>query len=247
LSRAQLDKLGDRAKSLGAKGLFWIKKQDGFKSALKLEAGEFEAIWSALGGAEGDLALMIADQKKTALKALGEIRRTWPREPGEKRQFKFALVMDFPLMEWSEEEKRYMAMHHPFTSPRDEDLEKLESHPGEVRAKAYDIVLNGMEIGGGSIRIHRQETQSRVFKLLGIGPEEAKEKFGFLLEALQYGAPPHGGLALGFDRLVMILSGADSLREVIAFPKTQKAVCLMTDAPSEVTELQLRELHIRKR
>jgi len=252
-SRKDLDDLTAWIGQFGAKGMGWIKSEGGkpVSPILKyLDPSEVDSIFKKMGMLEGDLLVLVADlNPKVALESLGRLRVHLAEKlglipPGE---FRFLWVNDFPLFEWSEEEKRYMAMHHPFTSPRDEDLEKLESHPGEVRAKAYDIVLNGMEIGGGSIRIHRQETQSRVFKLLGIGPEEAKEKFGFLLEALQYGAPPHGGLALGFDRLVMILSGADSLREVIAFPKTQKAVCLMTDAPSDVTEQQLRESHIRKR
>ncbi|MDD5222531.1 MAG: aspartate--tRNA ligase [bacterium] len=252
-SRKDLDDLTVWIGQFGAKGMGWIKAEGGkpVSPILKyLDPAEVDSIFKKMGMAEGDLLVLVADlSPKVALESLGRLRVHLAEKlglipPGE---FRFLWVNDFPLFEWSEEEKRFMAMHHPFTSPRDEDLDKLESRTGEVRAKAYDIVLNGMEIGGGSIRIHRQETQSRVFKLLGISPEAAQEKFGFLLEALQYGAPPHGGLALGFDRLVMVLSGTDSLREVIAFPKTQKAVCLMTDAPSDVTELQLRELHIRKR
>jgi aspartyl-tRNA synthetase len=245
LSRAQLDKLGEKAKSLGAKGLFWIKKQDGFKSALKLAAGEFEAIWSALGGGEGDLALMIADKKKIALKALGEIRRTWPQEQSGKRLFKFAWVTDFPLMEWSDEDNRLVSMHHPFTSPLDEDVDYLEKETARVRAKAYDLILNGVEVGGGSIRIHDMELQRRIFNVLGLTPKEIEEKFGYFIDALGYGAPPHGGIALGFDRLVMLLAGEESIREVIAFPKTTSALCLMTNSPSVVSERQLAELGLR--
>ena len=202
-----------------------------------------------LGTEDGDLLTIVADAKEAvALDVLGRLRIRMANQLRmvPEHDFKFAWITNFPLLEWSEEENRYVAMHHPFTSPVDEDLDKLESTPGEVRAKAYDVVLNGTELGGGSIRIHRREVQSRVFRALGISDAEAQEKFGFLLEALEFGAPPHGGIALGFDRLAMILTGAGSLRDVIAFPKTQKAVCLMTDAPSDVSERQLKELQIRK-
>jgi aspartyl-tRNA synthetase len=246
LSRGQLDKLGEKAKSFGAKGLIWIKKQDGFKSSLRLAESEFESIWTALGGGESDLGLLIADKKETGLKALGEIRRTWPQEKaGNKRDFKFAWVTDFPLMEWSDEEGRLVSMHHPFTSPLDEDIGLLEKEPARVRAKAYDLVLNGIEVGGGSIRIHDTELQRKIFSVLGLTPKETEEKFGFFLEALMYGAPPHGGIALGFDRLVMILAGEESIREVIPFPKTTSALCLLTNSPSEVSDRQLAELGLK--
>jgi len=245
LSRSQIDKLGEKAKALGAKGLFWIKKEGGFKSALKLADDELERIWNALGGGEGDLALFVADARATALKALGEIRRTWPLEKSGRRLFKFAWVTDFPLMEWSEEEGRLVSMHHPFTAPLDEDTSFLETQPARVRAKAYDLVLNGIEVGGGSIRIHDMDLQRRIFKTLGLTERETETKFGYFLEALTYGAPPHGGIALGFDRLVMILAGEESIREVIPFPKTTSAMCLFTNSPSEISERQLAELGLK--
>ncbi len=246
LSRSQLDKLGEKAKSLGAKGLVWIKKQDGWKSSLKLEAVDYEKIWAALGGADADLALLVADKKATALKVLGEIRRTWPLEDAAHRDsLKFCWVTDFPLFEWSEEEKRFVSMHHPFTSPYEEDLPLLETHPDQVRAKAYDLVLNGTEVGGGSIRIHDMAIQRRIFKSLGLTDQETEEKFGYFLEALGYGAPPHGGIAHGFDRLVMFLAGEESIREVIPFPKTTGALDLMTGSPSPVNTRQLDELGLK--
>jgi aspartyl-tRNA synthetase len=248
LSRGQLDKLGDKAKSLGAKGLVWIKKQEGWKAALKLTDAEYEKIWAALGGGPGDLALLIADQKDAALKALGEIRRTWPVDESlKKRVLKFAWVTDFPLFEWSAEENRFVSMHHPFTAPAAEDAPFLESEPGRVRAQAYDMILNGVEVGGGSIRIHEMDLQRRIFKSLGLGDEETQTKFGYFLEALSYGAPPHGGIAFGFDRLVMLLAGEESIREVIPFPKTTSALDLMTGSPSDVNERQLAELGLKLR
>jgi aspartyl-tRNA synthetase len=246
LSRGQLDKLVDKAKSLGAKGLIWIKKQDGWKSSLKTADADYERIWAALGGADADLALVAADKKATALKALGEIRRTWPIEDAARRdRLEFCWVLDFPLFEWSEEEKRFVSMHHPFTAPYDEDLPLLETDPGRVRAKAYDLVLNGTEVGGGSIRIHDMDVQRRVFKTLGLTDEDVQTNFGYFLELLGYGAPPHGGIAHGFDRLVMFLAGEESIREVIPFPKTTGALDLMTGSPSPVNQRQLDELGLK--
>ena len=246
LTRSQLDKLGDKAKSLGAKGLVWIKKQDGWKSSLKTVEADYEAIWAALGGAEGDLALLIADKKDVALKALGEIRRTWPVEDAARRDsLAFGWVVDFPLFEWSEEERRFVSMHHPFTSPYEADLPLLETSPDKVRAKAYDLVLNGTEVGGGSIRIHDMDIQRRIFKALGLSDEETETKFGYFLDALSFGAPPHGGIAYGFDRLVMFLAGEESIREVIPFPKTTGALDLMTGSPSNVDQRQLDELGLK--
>jgi aspartyl-tRNA synthetase len=248
LSRGQLDKLGEKAKSLGAKGLVWIKRQDGWKSSLKMADADLERVWTALGGGGADLALLVADKKDTALKVLGEVRRTWPVEdPARHGSLMFCWVTDFPLFEWSEEEKRFVSMHHPFTSPCEEDLPLLETNPDKVRAKAYDLVLNGTEVGGGSIRIHDMDVQRRVFKALGLSEEETKANFGYFLELLGYGAPPHGGIAHGFDRLVMFLAGEESIREVIAFPKTTGALDLMTGSPSPVSARQLEELGLKLR
>jgi len=245
-SRSQIDKLGEKAKSLGAKGLFWIKKQDGWKSSLKLGEPDFLKIWAALGGGENDLVLFVADKKSAALKVVGEIRRTWPvDESAKKKMLKFVWVTDFPLFEWSEEEQRHVSVHHPFTSPVDDDVPLLETDPAAVRAKAYDLVLNGVEVGGGSIRIHDMDLQRRIFRALGLSDKETESKFGYFLEALSFGAPPHGGIAFGFDRLVMLLAGEESIREVIPFPKTTSALDLMTNSPSEVDERQLTELGLK--
>jgi len=245
-SRGQLDKLNEKAKSLGAKGLFWIKKQDVWKSSLKLAEADFLKVWAALGGGENDLALFVADKKNVALKVLGEIRRTWPMdEAAKKKMLRFVWVTDFPLFEWSEEEQRNVSMHHPFTSPVEEDVPLLETDPAKIRAKAYDLILNGVEVGGGSVRIHDMDLQRRIFKVLGLSDAETETKFGYFLEALSFGAPPHGGIAFGFDRLVMLLAGEESIREVIPFPKTTSALDLMTGSPSEVDERQLAELGLK--
>jgi aspartyl-tRNA synthetase len=251
-SRKDLDGLTDFVKIYGAKGLAWVKiNADGWQSPIAkfFTPEELEQINQAMGAEVGDLLMFVADTPHITNESLGRLRGHLGHKMGltDNTNFKFVWITDFPLLEWDDEAKRHCAVHHPFTAPRDEDLDLLESDPGKACAKAYDLVLNGSEIGGGSIRIHDQQIQSKMFELLGIGSEEAREKFGFLLDALEYGAPPHGGLAFGLDRIAMILTGSDSIRDVIAFPKTQKATCLLSEAPGPVDEKQLQELSIRLR
>ena len=250
LSRKILDDLTEIAKTYGAKGMAWIKVQkDGLQSPIIkfFEQEMLDQMLKALGSQPGDTIVFIADTPKIVADALANLRLALGKQLNLINESKnvFTWVTEFPLVEYDETEKRYTAMHHPFTAPREEDLDKFESDPGSIKARAYDLVLNGNEIGGGSIRIHQKEVQEKMFKLLGIGQEEAESKFGFLLDALKYGAPPHCGIALGLDRITMLLTGAGSIRDVIAFPKTQKATCLMTQAPSEVDPKQLRELRLK--
>ena len=250
LSRKILDDLTEIAKTYGAKGMAWIKVQkDGLQSPIIkfFEQEMLDQMLKALGSQPGDTIVFIADTPKIVADALAHLRLALGKQLNliDESKNVFTWVTEFPLVEYDETEKRYTAMHHPFTAPREEDLDKFESDPGSIKARAYDLVLNGNEIGGGSIRIHQKEVQEKMFKLLGIGQEEAESKFGFLLDALKYGAPPHCGIALGLDRITMLLTGAGSIRDVIAFPKTQKATCLMTQAPSEVDPKQLRELRLK--
>jgi len=250
-SRKKIDELSAIVAEHGAKGLAWVKvTENGWQSSLDkfFEADDKGAINLECEAGPGDLILIVADKYKTAIESLGVLRLEVAKRLdliGE--GYSFVWITKFPLLEYNETDKRLEAVHHPFTAPLDEDLALLDDHPEQVRARAYDLVLNGAEIGGGSVRIHSIAVQEKMFNILGISPEEAQMKFGFLLEGLKYGAPPHGGMALGFDRLVAIMAGASSIREVIAFPKTTSATCLMTDAPSQVDEKQLEELGLRLR
>jgi aspartyl-tRNA synthetase len=261
MSRGEIDDYTEFVKIYGAKGLAWIKVNDigngreGLQSPIvkNLHDAALAAVLERTGARSGDLLFFGADKAKVVNDAIGALRvKIGHSEFGRARglckgDWEPLWVIDFPMFEYDEDAQRWSAMHHPFTSPKDGHEDWLETDPGRCIAKAYDVVLNGIELGGGSVRIHREEVQSKVFRALKIGPDEAKAKFGFLLDALQYGAPPHGGIAIGLDRFVMLMTGADSLRDVIAFPKTQRAQCLLTDAPGPVDEKQLRELHIRLR
>lgn len=251
MSRKQLDGAQEVARRYGAKGLAWAKLgEDGWSGPIAkfFDASAMAAFNEATGAAVGDALLFVADTPAITAAALGNLRKHLAKERGliPEGQYAFTWVTDFPLLEYDAEAGRYFAMHHPFTSPRVEDEPLLDTDPGAVKARAYDLVLNGNELGGGSIRIHDQALQTKMFEALGIGDEEAELKFGFLLKALRHGAPPHGGIAFGLDRLIMLLSDATSLRDVIAFPKTASASCLMTQAPSPVDDAQLAELHIAR-
>ena len=254
LSRQQIDAYTEYVKQYGAKGLAYIKVnnaatgRDGLQSPiLKFMPDEvITAVMQRTGAQTGDLIFFGADKAKIVNDALGALRVKLGSDLDLlKSAWQPVWVVDFPLLEYDEDGKRWHALHHPFTSPKPEEIDKLQSHPGEVLSRAYDMVLNGTELGGGSIRIHQSEVQSKVFDILGIGEEEAREKFGFLLDALRYGAPPHGGIAFGLDRLAAMMCGVESIRDVIAFPKTQRASCMLTEAPSEVDAMQLRDLGIR--
>lgn len=255
LSRKEIDVLTEQTIALGAKGLAWIKVKNGFESPIAKFFPEeiLKKMAERLDAESGDLMLFVADDRKVVNDVLSRLRLELGKRLNLiKNTFNFLWVTDFPLLEWNDEENRFEAMHHPFTSPQEQDIEKMISGKvsdrealASLKARAYDIVLNGYEIGGGSIRIHSPEVQRKMFDILGISPEEARVKFGFLIDALAFGAPPHGGIALGLDRLIMLMAGAESIRDVIAFPKTQKAVCPLSDAPSPVQPKQLKELHIK--
>ena len=250
IPRRELDGLVNYVGQYGAKGLAWIGyTAEGLKSQISkfFSEEQLEKIRLTAQAEEGDLVLIIADKPAVAVNAMGQLRLEMARRMNliDPDKLAFAWVLDFPMFEYYEEEKRYVAMHHPFTSPRDEDIQYLETDPGRIKAKAYDMVLNGTEIGGGSIRIFQRDVQEKVFKAIGLTEEEANEKFGYLLEAFEFGTPPHGGIAFGLDRLIMLMAKRSSIRDVIAFPKTQSATDLMSQAPSEVSLRQLKELSIR--
>ncbi|AWB45684.1 aspartate--tRNA ligase [Paenibacillus sp. CAA11] len=249
-SRKEIDDLGPYAARYGAKGLAWIQVKEGeFKGPIVkfFTPEEIEAIKERTGAEEGDLLLFSADQKKVVADVLGALRLKIGRQLGliDDSVYKFAWVVDFPLLGWDEDQKRYVAEHHPFTRPREEDLPLFDTDPGRILAQAYDLVLNGYEVGGGSMRIYKREIQEKMFKAIGLSQEEAKDKFGYLMDAFEYGTPPHGGMAFGFDRLVMLLAGRSNLRETIAFPKTASASDLLMDAPAPVDPGQLEQLHIK--
>lgn len=249
-TRKDINRLEEFVKNYGAKGLVWMKlTSEGLTSSISkfLKDDEIETIVNKMNGETGDLLLFVADKASVVFDSLGNLRNEVARilDIIDKDDLKAVWITEFPLFEYDEQEKRFVAKHHPFTSPMEEDIHLLESEPEKVRAKAYDIVINGDEMGGGSIRINNSELQSKMFKALGLSEEEAEEKFGFLLEAFKYGTPPHGGIAFGFDRLIMTLTNSSNIRDVIAFPKTQSATCLLTDAPTRVSEAQLRETHIK--
>jgi aspartyl-tRNA synthetase len=265
ISRSEIDSYTEFVSIYGAKGLAWVKvnrvgaagilDREGLQSPIvkNLDDAALLEILKRTNAQAGDIIFFGADKAKVVNDAMGALRLKIGHSDFAKQKglfdagWKPMWVVDFPMFDYDEEDKRWVAAHHPFTSPKDGHEQYLSTNPGQCLAKAYDMVLNGWEIGGGSVRIHREEIQSLVFRALAIGPEEAQEKFGFLLESLQYGAPPHGGIALGLDRVVTMMTGAESIRDVIAFPKTQRAQCLLTSAPSPVAEKQLRELHIKLR
>ena len=250
MPRKKIDALVEFARGFGAKGLAYLAIQaDGsVKSSFAkfMTEDQLRALTAAMDGQPGDLLLFAADKNKVVWDVLGNLRLELARQQDllKKDEFKFVWVTEFPLLEYSEEQGRFVAMHHPFTMPMEEDWGKIDTDPGAVRAKAYDIVLNGTELGGGSVRIHQADIQAKMFEVLGFTPEQAREQFGFLLDAFKFGVPPHAGLAYGLDRVAMLMVGADSIRDVIAFPKVKDASCLMTEAPAPVDIKQLEELGI---